>query len=392
MNFNEAWYLGRYPDVAEGVVRGVISSGRDHYENHGKREGRLPGPVVSDSEVSPRVFACGAYGTNNVGDEAIFEGIRVAYPNVQQIYIDAPRVGGFKLSEVIDQKSFFRAGDRLIIGGGGLMFGLEMINIFSFLAKSVIDAGGVVDFLGVGCEGVQESFREPIRKLISLCSKVTVRSTKSADILQSIAGIRPEIQLDFANNLKFQSGLSAGSDSEIPLIGVVTGGDVRVKLDSLARVIYSHSNRQIKPEFRANFVHIPHSRSYCDLYNNDCAVGELLWSSVYTHSSVAFDEASLKLLPFSNSPHEVLRTYRNLDGVMTERFHGMIFSRLVGIPLLCLHGATIKNKSYIDDNPSPDFFAVNSENPIESEFHRFIAHVRVDKIARRKHLESFRSR
>jgi hypothetical protein len=40
--FNEAAYLARYPDVAEAVARGHVSSGLAHYETHGRKEGRLP--------------------------------------------------------------------------------------------------------------------------------------------------------------------------------------------------------------------------------------------------------------------------------------------------------------------------------------------------------------
>ena len=68
MSFDESWYLARYPDVAEGVRKGYIHSGRTHYELHGKNEGRLSGPKQFLDLDTPRVFACGAYGTNNVGD------------------------------------------------------------------------------------------------------------------------------------------------------------------------------------------------------------------------------------------------------------------------------------------------------------------------------------
>lgn len=44
-DFDEAWYLATYPDVAKGVRDGVCASGFEHYTLHGKREGRKPHPV-----------------------------------------------------------------------------------------------------------------------------------------------------------------------------------------------------------------------------------------------------------------------------------------------------------------------------------------------------------
>ena len=44
--FDESWYLGRNPDVASAVAAGQITA-RDHFEFHGKAEGRSPHPLFS---------------------------------------------------------------------------------------------------------------------------------------------------------------------------------------------------------------------------------------------------------------------------------------------------------------------------------------------------------
>lgn len=41
IEFDEVWYLGKYPDIAEAVRDGVIPSGRNHYIRFGRDEGRL---------------------------------------------------------------------------------------------------------------------------------------------------------------------------------------------------------------------------------------------------------------------------------------------------------------------------------------------------------------
>ncbi|WP_158322720.1 hypothetical protein [Acidisphaera rubrifaciens] len=45
LRVDEGWYLSRYPDVAEGVERGEFESGRDHFNKLGYMEGREPFPV-----------------------------------------------------------------------------------------------------------------------------------------------------------------------------------------------------------------------------------------------------------------------------------------------------------------------------------------------------------
>jgi hypothetical protein len=50
---DEAWYLERYPDIAEKVRDGTFDSAQDHYLGHGQHEGRLPAAPVPKS-TEPR--------------------------------------------------------------------------------------------------------------------------------------------------------------------------------------------------------------------------------------------------------------------------------------------------------------------------------------------------
>jgi hypothetical protein len=45
---DEAWYMERYPDLAEAVSQGVIASPKSHFVNDGYFEGRLPFPISVD--------------------------------------------------------------------------------------------------------------------------------------------------------------------------------------------------------------------------------------------------------------------------------------------------------------------------------------------------------
>jgi SAM-dependent methyltransferase len=52
--FDEAWYLVSYPDVAEAVARGEFASGRAHYLGYGRREGRLPAGAAASGGAAAK--------------------------------------------------------------------------------------------------------------------------------------------------------------------------------------------------------------------------------------------------------------------------------------------------------------------------------------------------
>lgn len=64
--YDEAWYLGRYKDVAAAVKAGDWKSGREHFINQGYLENRLPYNILVDEkfylEANPDVAAGVAKG------------------------------------------------------------------------------------------------------------------------------------------------------------------------------------------------------------------------------------------------------------------------------------------------------------------------------------------
>ncbi len=45
---DEAWYLDRYPDIADAISQGLVQSARLHFVNDGYFEGRMPFPIRVD--------------------------------------------------------------------------------------------------------------------------------------------------------------------------------------------------------------------------------------------------------------------------------------------------------------------------------------------------------
>ena len=58
MEFDEAWYLRAYPDVARAVAAGVYASAHAHYLHRGVEEGRSTG--AQRSRIAPGRRNCGA--------------------------------------------------------------------------------------------------------------------------------------------------------------------------------------------------------------------------------------------------------------------------------------------------------------------------------------------
>jgi hypothetical protein len=47
---DEAWYLTRYPDIADAIRQGLVSDARMHFINDGYFEGRVPFPMHVDEQ------------------------------------------------------------------------------------------------------------------------------------------------------------------------------------------------------------------------------------------------------------------------------------------------------------------------------------------------------
>lgn len=350
--FDEEWYLSRNPDVVSSIAAGRCVSAQEHFLIHGRREARLPLPPVTVG--ASQVYAFGAYGTNNVGDEAIFQGILEEFGNVIQIFHQRPtHNNAISIGDAVLYTGLFRSGGHLILGGGGLFYNKEAVETLIQLASNARSRGAEVDLLGLGCEAANPSFFVEIQTLDALARHVSVRTERSAEIYNAITGRTPEVRPDFAFNLRRRITLPAVKrDRKVPLVGVVTSGDIRDDLNPLIDAMIDNTRGPVSE--RVNFVHIPHSQSYIDRYNNDVIVGQALrcdfWKS--SNEGEIVNERKLTVLPYNNEPVEVLKSYSELDAIISARFHGLIFANILGLPTLVLPAAPSaaeKNMSFVRD-------------------------------------------
>ena len=56
---DDAWYLEKYPDVAEAIKAGKIKSAREHFMSNGYFEGRLPFPIKIEERWYLTQIRCG---------------------------------------------------------------------------------------------------------------------------------------------------------------------------------------------------------------------------------------------------------------------------------------------------------------------------------------------
>ena len=369
LNFDEGWYLSSYPDVARAISHGDFGTAVEHYLQFGSREGRLPVAPQPDNE---RVFVYGSFGSNNVGDEAILEGVRKIYPKCHQFYLNKRRGGsGSFPHEALMDRNFFRSGDYLIIGGGGLLYDRPTVSLMASLAKAARAAGATVDILRLGCEAAGPEYHDVIRELFSQARYATVRSTESQRVMRDILGHDLPVEMDFAFNLRGMAREIRYQPQSDLTIGLVTASMSPQVMEAVSNFITKQTRRRQVDGMR--FVHIPHSRSYFNLENNDCLLGETIWTRAAMEN--AWSEDAFALWPFRQEPRDCLADYRKLDGVIGFRYHSLIFANLCDLPTLAVGVDHKKVASFYEDHPSSLTFGAAIEE-LDSQFEPFLKCVR----------------
>lgn len=368
--FDEYAYLYNNIDVLESVQNGSFVSGRKHFSMFGQKENRRFHAVNSQG---PRVFVVGAYGTRNVGDEAIFDGARRRYPNAIQLYINAPRnLPAVEVYSMLRGGNKFRPEDTLVIGGGGLLYDAEAIRILVNLAQRAREVGAAVRVERIGCEAARPDYHSVITELFRLADSVSVRSSTSQQIVRDICGMEVERQEDFA--LELAGGIPARSarQGSVPRIGLVTGGDHMEEITPLIELVKEFTSDWSATPVR--FVHIPHSASHIALRNNDEVVGAKIAAGI--DGFLDGRQMAFTRVPFTDEPMEVLKTYAGLNGLITRRFHGLVFAHMMKLPVLGLPGDGAKNTSFIEDHPREILTAINDMKQVRDGFVKLMSFMR----------------
>jgi polysaccharide pyruvyl transferase WcaK-like protein len=340
--FDDNWYLATNPDIAKEVAFNPKFDPLAHYLQYGEREGRLPCPPPG---YYKSIYSYGAYGTNNVGDEAIFDAIKLYYPKCIQLHSFKSRFSSsIEYNVPLRVSNFFKKDDYLIIGGGGLLYCKENVEYMIQLAKNAIKSGAHVDILRLGCEAAEKNYAAEIKELFSLVRFASVRSNKSVDLIYEYSGKRVCYQRDFAFELSRIVKRRNQGLRKRKRIGLALASTD----DKSLRIIAQHMKEWFnKTEFE--FYFLPHSRSFFDLTNNDYVTYHKLWSMLgEAHLSV---KNPVELFEFEEDPVKFLDYYDQIDYFIGSRYHSLIFATLFSLPTIALATNMPKNQSFVEDYP-----------------------------------------
>lgn len=292
-------------------------------------------------------YIFGAYGTNNVGDEAIFEGAKLQYENLVEIYVNkSTRNNAVWYADLLNQNvKFDRNADELIIGGGGLLHCANAVNDYTKLVKIAKSEGLKTSIKKIGCENFHESFKNETIGLFYEVDSISVRSEKSKQIVNNL-GFDCIVEKDFAYNLQHlnieKQDLNFVKNK--PTIGIALGRCHDAGFKMMCNTI-----KTLLSDF--NIVFIPHSNSFVSAHNNDTILGHTIWSSIDIYHKDR--EKSFKVLPYNNNPNDVLRLYKSVDIIVGSRFHSFIFSEITNTKLIGIKDG-LKTSTYFDENQYGD--------------------------------------
>lgn len=285
------------------------------------------------------IYAFGGYGCNNVGDEAIFEGLlRTTTRAVTQIYVNVPEVpNAVWYADLLSGKEkFSSAATELRIGGGGIAHCLGAVEDYVRMAKIAKEQGLIVTVQGVGLEGCTPEIAPALSELLSLASIITVRSAKSKQIAKELGFVSLQCK-DFAYSIPTKESSLIRHGVGVSLSGVADK-DLPIYVERI-RVLLRHFN----------VTFIPHTRPYVSYDDNDVVLGHKIWSLLG-----GWIDKSLKdfhVVDFDANPGYALLRYASVKAVYTGRYHGCIFSEMTNTPVIGIGGG-LKLKSFFDERTS----------------------------------------
>lgn len=325
------------------------------------------------------IYAFGAYGTNNLGDDAIFLGLQKTYPNdrVIQVYVNRPSVMDSIFYDDIRAETFTKK-DTLIIGGGGLLHCKHAVDDYLRIAKMATTSGAKVLIRKIGTEGLRPDFAAETKELFSLATSASVRSKKSLEYLEynGISSKKVTVEKDFAYELSgkgrtFKDIRSEFQHQDWPLIGLVTAGN-KEGVEAISYVV----SELILAEVGCNIIHIPHCRSYVNQYNDDLITGEQIWTSIGVYHANKLWRYKTSSMP--QDPYELFDRYAQVDGIIGYRYHSFIYSHIMKKPLLgIVHGD--KPLAFFDETKYGSFvFANRSKEELLEQCKLFVKNIKTN--------------
>ncbi|MFN2483789.1 MAG: polysaccharide pyruvyl transferase family protein [Candidatus Limnocylindria bacterium] len=276
----------------------------------------------------------GAYGYDNVGDEAILAGLLARLGRDRTTVVSRrPRrtaeLHGVAAVGIADALGALRTHPTVLIGGGGL-FGSDMGRLGSLLPWYGLVAARlgrtvVVDGAGVDRE-TRTAVRLPLVALLRRAARITVRDSVSKDVINSW-GVTAEVAPDRSADMPpatAETGarllVAAGVDLRRPVIGLALTG-VR---PALTERVLAAALETVDALPSAQFCFLPMSRHPFVPRHDDVHLGRRLQGL----------RPAVSVVDGSPHPAEMLAAFGFLSAVVSMRFHSLVFAERMGVPVV----------------------------------------------------------
>lgn len=317
-------------------------------------------------------YLYGAYGTGNLGDDALLKSALECYGK-QDTYaicyrkpmLEAPVDWIEHFEFVGNPNKYLKRGDRLIFAGGGLFWAFSHADVMANLATYASRLGCLILVDRIGTQGVNCNI-EAARALFELCEEISVRDQASARILKDLQITdRAIVKNDLVLYLK---------DIPIPKSSLVDVTKIGIN-HSVSPFFFDPKHRDktlhiysrildLVPEVQ--FYYIPHTRHFNVMCENDIITGEYFWKA---------SNGRIESLPYPKSVEEWLKQYNELSGVMGWRFHMQVIATLLGKPAAHLGQlGGHKYGAFASENGLPQ---INFDAPIEAIIASAVRYVRL---------------
>lgn len=304
-----------------------------------------------------RRFAIGGFGCGNLGDDAIFLGMRKFFGKdlIRVFILKRIENSDFSISRLANK---LQEEDTVLFGGGYIFRNDESININWKLAKILLKKGIKIEVRGADIsEDLTLSSQNQLKELFSQCSYLEFRSISSVEKAEQI--LHNTQKINFRKDYSFFMGGEIGKIKEEfdfsllkgkPLIGISLNRQANKFLKDISKVCKIFQNKIC-------FVGIPH----CHHFNSEGGK-----DSFYLNQIRNLEKISFPILPWENlSPQGLKGFYSYLDGIITTRLHGLYFGISYSKPILVLEFDRIRfalrSLSLLKDNYNPRLLRVSKD-------------------------------
>jgi polysaccharide pyruvyl transferase WcaK-like protein len=306
-------------------------------------------------------YLYGAYGTGNLGDDALLKSALECY-GTEDTYAVCYRkpflrdsVRWIAHSEFTDNPTaFIKKGDRLILAGGGLFWSAAHADVMADLAVKAKKIGCAFLADRIGVQGVHFN-PDAARTIFELCDEITVRDHESVKVLKDMnITDRAVARSDLVLYLK-DLPTSRRDAKSVTRIGINHSVNPFFYDESHRRKTLQIYSKLADAFPHVKFVYIPHTRHFNVISENDIITGEYFWK---------FSNERIESLPFPKDVEGWLREFSKLSGVIGWRFHLMVVATVLGKPAAYLGQlGGHKYGAFASENGLPQ---INFDAPLEA--------------------------